>query len=74
MSFFRSTIHLSIYLIVEKKFAINALTMNFAIISKQLKWFVLFFFTWNSLHERLQSHVESWSYKKKKMKIKSKQK
>ena len=28
----------------------------------------LFFFNWDSLHARLNSHYEAWSYKKKKHK------
>ena len=30
--------------------------------------FFSFFFNWDSLHERLNSHYEAWSYKKKKHK------
>ena len=33
-------------------------------ISKLLS--ILFFFNWHSLHARLNSHYEAWSYKKKK--------
>ena len=29
---------------------------------------IFFFFNWNSLHARLNSHYEAWSYKKKKTK------
>ena len=30
--------------------------------------FFLFFFNWDSLHAKLNSHYEAWSYKKKKHK------
>ena len=29
---------------------------------------LIFFFNWNSLHAKLNSHYEPWSYKKKKHK------
>ena len=27
-------------------------------------WYLFFFFNWYSLHARLNSHLEAWSYKK----------
>ena len=32
----------------------------------ELKDFFFFFFNWDSIHARLNSHYEVWSYKKKK--------
>ena len=34
----------------------------------QLSHKMIFFFDWHSLHERLYSYYEAWSYKKKKYK------
>ena len=36
------------------------------IIEQRLDHFAPFFFNWDSLHARLNSHYEAWSYKKKK--------
>ena len=38
------------------------------IVAFVLKTDFFFFFNWDSLHARLNSHYEAWSYKKKKKK------
>ena len=43
----------------------NLKNNNDLMLHKQL---INFFFNWDSLHERLNSHYEAWSYKKKKHK------
>ena len=45
----------------------NAQNIFNAHLKKKIKIF-LFFFNWDSLHARLNSHYKAWSYKKKKHK------
>ena len=48
----------------------NFRLINLAFISPQRKnnWTLKYFFNWDSLHARLNSHYEAWSYIKKKHK------
>ena len=35
------------------------------VIDVSFKFFILIFFNWDSLHAKLNSHCEAWSYKKR---------
>ena len=47
---------------------ISLISKNEATKLMQLTHFFFFFFNWYSLHARLNSHYEAWSYKKRKHK------
>ena len=52
----------------KKKMRKRAENKMKALIEKEVARSCFFFFNWYSLHARLNSHYEAWSYKKRKHK------
>ena len=51
---------------LPENFKILLIINNSSPVLPPLIFVYFFFFNWDSLHERLKSHYEAWSYKKKK--------